>query len=504
MQMHLFGIYRLFLLTRIGFLYLLVLLLALEILSSPALAQQQTRLRLFRERQISSGYFEGVDVSSPLYMPLVGGPKAGRRYINLPPRSGTYRRWRTFLADSHYGIKILKLQKCEDCHPQQSHDNHTVRARITCFQCHGDEPIAGINHYFSSMNSTRRHSYVCAKCHEGANNSYATYVVHAPNPAVATTRNSFPMLFYAFWIMVAVAAGTFAAFLPHTLLWGYRDLMTSHRRKDERRIRRFSLGQRLFHFLLMLSFLTQAATGLSRMYIETQWGRSLASFFGGYQWALTIHKWVGVFMLVLFGVHLIYVLRKIEWRRLPKSLIGPDTLLPRWSDVRQALQHVGWFLGRSTPPQFDRWGYWEKFDYWAVFWGMAILGVTGLILAYSLESTRFLPGWTLNVAFWIHRIEALLAIGHVVIIHFFIAHLRRHSFPMDRAMFEGTVSLDAARQEKPAWIARLEQNGELETILVPKANRNLRLLYYLIGFTAVGVGLFLLIGGLVHSPYITW
>jgi len=208
--------------------------------------------------------------------------------------------------------------------------------------------------------------------------------------------------------------------------------------------------------------------------------------------------------LVLFGVHLLYLFSKFEWRRFPRSLIGPDTLLPRWSDVRQALQHVGWFFGKSTPPQFGRWGYWEKFDYWAVFWGMAILGGTGLILAYSLVSTRILPGWTLNVAFWIHRIEALLAIAHVVIIHFFIAHLRRHSFPMDRAMFEGTVSLAAARQEKPAWIARLEQNGELETILVPKANRNLRLLYYLIGFTAVGVGLFLLIGGLVHSPYITW
>lgn len=156
------------------------------------------------------------------------------------------------------------------------------------------------------------------------------------------------------------------------------------------------------------------------------------------------------------------------------------------------------------PPQFDRWGYWEKFDYWAVFWGMAILGGTGLILAYSLYSTRFIPGWTLNVAFWIHRLEALLAIGHVFIIHFFIAHIRRHSFPMDRAMFEGTVSLDAARQEKPAWIARLEQNGELEAVLAPKPNRKLRFLYYLIGFAAVGVGLFLLIGGLVQSRHITW
>ena len=481
-----------------------VLLLTLGAIALPSYAQEEARQRIFRERQISSGYFEEVDVTSFFYMPLVGGPKPGRRYLNLPPRAGTFRRWRTFLADSHYGIKILKLQKCEDCHPEQNRNHHTIRARITCFQCHGREPIAGISHYFSSMNPTRRHSYVCAKCHEGANNSYATYVVHSPNPMAPAALETFPMLFWSFWLIFTVAAGTFAVFLPHTFLWGLRELISGHKEKDERRIIRFSLGQRLFHFLLMLSFLTQAATGFSRMFIETHWGGALAAFFGGYNSALIIHKWVGIFMLVLFGAHLLYILWKIRWRRFAAYLKGPDSLLPRWADVRQAFQHVGWFLGRSEAPAFDRWGYWEKFDYWAVFWGMAILGGTGLILAYSIGTTRFIPGWALNVAFWIHRIEALLAIAHIFIIHFFIAHLRRHSFPMDRAMFEGSVSLDAAREEKPAWIERLEQTGKLETALVPSVNRYMRLLYYLIGFSAVAVGLFLLIGGLVNSPQITW
>ncbi len=138
MPNHLPSIHRFSLLKKIGLLHLLVLPLALEFLSNPALGQEQPRQRLIRERQVSSGYFEDVDVSSPFYVPLVGGPKAGRRYINIPPRSGTYRLWRTFLADSHYGIRILKLQKCQDCHPQQSRDNHTVRAKITCFQCHGN------------------------------------------------------------------------------------------------------------------------------------------------------------------------------------------------------------------------------------------------------------------------------------------------------------------------------------------------------------------------------
>lgn len=66
---------------------------------------------------------------------------------------------------------------------------------------------------------------MCAKCHEGASASYASYVVHAPNPALASTLKTFPILFYVFWIMVVIAVGTFVIFLPHTILWGIRELL---------------------------------------------------------------------------------------------------------------------------------------------------------------------------------------------------------------------------------------------------------------------------------------
>ena len=149
--------------------------------------------------------------------------------------------------------------------------------------------------------------------------------------------------------------------------------------------------------------------------------------------------------------------------------VGPDSLVPRPADIVQFFKHIGWFLVIGKAPEFDRWGYWEKFDYFAVFWGMIILGTTGLLLAFPLSSTKVIPGWGLNVAFWIHRIEALLAMAHLFIIHFFIAHLRRHNFPMDRAIFEGSADLNAARHERPAWIARLEQSGELDSALVSEA-----------------------------------
>lgn len=274
--------------------------------------------------------------------------------------------------------------------------------------------------------------------------------------------------------------------------------------KSKTRIRRFTPEQRGFHLLLILTFLTQAATGLARLYIETAWGKQLAWVFGGYDSCLTVHKYVGIFMILLFLAHIVYVLSKVDWKRFPASISGPDSLVPGKKDLKDFFLHVGWFLNFTRGPEFDRWGYWEKFDYWAVFWGIPLLGITGLLLAYPLAASRIMPGWGLNVALWIHRIEAILAMCHVFIIHFFIGHLRRHNFPMDRAMFEGSADLEATRHERPSWVARLQQAGALDSLLMPEVTGNLRAAYYLLGYLFLAIGLFLLIGGLVNSPYITW
>ena len=271
-----------------------------------------------------------------------------------------------------------------------------------------------------------------------------------------------------------------------------------------KRIKRFTPVQRFFHLLLMLSFLTQGATGLSRLYMKTNWGQWINGLFGGYESALVVHIYIGIFMIFGFMVHTVYMLTKIDWKRFPAGLFGPDSIVPSVRDIKDFFGHVGWFFGVRKLPQFDRWGYWEKFDYWAVFWGMVIIGGTGLLMAYPLLSTRYMPGWGLNVALWVHRIEAFLAMAHVFIIHFFIAHLRRHNFPMDRAMFEGSMALDAVRHEKPAWIRRLEKGGDLEGMLVAEAMSGQRTVYYIFGYAAVTVGFFLLIGALVNSPYIVW
>lgn len=265
------------------------------------------------------------------------------------------------------------------------------------------------------------------------------------------------------------------------------------------RLIRFTPVQKTFHALLMLTFLVQAVTGMARMYIETAWGRTIASPFGGYDGCLTVHKYVGLFMLFLFACHLVYALFVV----FAEKTDARDTLWPRAGDAAQFLAHIRWVFG-GKPPRFERWGYWEKFDYWAVFWGMVVLGLTGLMLYSPLDTTAWFKGWTLNVALWVHRIEASLAMLHIFIIHFAIAHLRRHSFPMDTAMFRGDADLNATKRERPAWIERLRSTGKLDDRVSADVPVARSLVSYVVGLSAVFLGIYLVVGGLMNAFRVSW
>ena len=204
----------------------IAILLALLLLPDVVFAQEEvaSAIRRYKEYEVSTGYYEEYEVLPRRQRPFVEVPGVRRGIFPYSPTAANVR-VRTRLADSHQGIKFYQRRRCEDCHVKEIRDIHTVRANLTCRQCHGGEPVASIAHIYSPLNPLRRHAYVCAKCHEGASASYASYVVHAPNPALASTLKTFPILFYAFWIMVFIAVGTFVVFLPHTILWGIRELL---------------------------------------------------------------------------------------------------------------------------------------------------------------------------------------------------------------------------------------------------------------------------------------
>ena len=500
----------------------------LAVFPEPARTQEEVASHIARYRErVRTGYYEGYEVKpreltsydlmrNGIYegnevIPLkrardqVRAPGIMPSAILLSPTAAEVR-IRSRLPDAHAGIKFYEQSTCIECHPRQARSVHTDRGGINCRQCHGPEPIPAINHYYSLMNPIRRHAYVCAKCHEGANDLYAMYVVHEPPAGALTTLESFPLLFYTSWGMLLLLVGTLAFFIPHSLMVGFRELFEKKKAHVKKiptiYIKRFSKFQRVFHLFLMLTFLIQASTGLSRMFIITGWGEKLSNFFGGYETAYLIHCTGGVLMMLGFAVHIIILMTKIDRRNLIKSLIGPDSMVPTFQDAKHLWQRIRWFFGLGPPPKLDRWAYWEKFDYWAVFWGIPLLGGTGLMLMFPFLTSQILPGWTLNIAALLHRAEALLAISYVFIVHFFIGHLRPLSFPMSEAMFSGSVPLEEAREEKQAWVERLTKEGKIELAGVNPPARWFRTLYFIFGYTALGFGLYILINGIYYSRYI--
>jgi len=170
----------------------------------------------------STGYFRDSD-SLPGSYRIYQTEQAGRLW-GLGPGGGEVRR-SSFSPDAHEGVDGYGWQSCASCHDEQRYSLHSSRGNVTCVQCHRGEPIAGIQHYYSAMNPIRRHAYVCAKCHEGASASFATYVIHEPPPLARSTREEFPLFYYGVWFMVILAGGVFAIFIPYVTLWGFRELV---------------------------------------------------------------------------------------------------------------------------------------------------------------------------------------------------------------------------------------------------------------------------------------
>ncbi len=135
-------------------------------------------------------------------------------------------------------------------------------------------------------------------------------------------------------------------------------------------------------------------------------------------------------------------------------------MMPNRRDLTELVGTLKWFVGLGERPAYGRWTYWEKFDYFAVFWGIAVIGSTGLTLWFPVFFTRFLPGSFLNVATIIHSDEALLATGFIFTVHFFNTHLRPEKFPMDITVFTGRMPLEELERDKPREYEALVASGQ--------------------------------------------
>jgi len=413
-------------------------------------------------------------------------------------------------------FKLLNPEECGVCHRQNLHTyRDTYHGQVTqlgythtakCYDCHGSHEILQVDDPKSTVHTDNRLE-TCRECHDGKKMPLATagFISFGPH-AHANDRDRYPEMWFASRFMVALLLGVFAFFWLHSGLWYYREWQDRKAGGQVRvvqteaigidatkHVRRFSLGWRIAHLVFAIVTMTLVLTGTTALYAHSGWAPVVAKLFGGAQAVGLVHRVAAALFLGIFFIHFVYVMQHLL-RKPGFKWFGSDSLIPNWKDLKDCWGMFKWFVGKGPRPLFDRWAYFEKFDYWAVFWGVTIIGASGLLLAFPHVTGTFLPGWVFNVATLVHGEEAFLAAVFLFTVHFFNNHFRPDKLPPpDIVMFTGTQSIEEFRRDHPAHYLRLVESGELKNYLVDAPSRPMTRGSKILGLVLIAIGLGLLL-----------
>lgn len=411
------------------------------------------------------------------------------------------------IADPTVGTaRLASAGTCGECHTEYlttfrdsfhgKANNLGFAVAATCADCHTPHKNLSAEDPRSSVHPDNL-TATCSNCHAGVTASLLSF---DPHNDPADPNDNFYV--YVIWVfMTGLLIGVFGFFGLHDLLWLQRALvgvMRGEFREEENPgepyVWRFNTMNMATHIVIIVTFLLLALTGLPLKFHNATWAQSLMNLLGGVESSQFIHRVaaIGTFGYMLFHVGNIFSRWAVKRER--GLFWGPNSMMPQPKDVRDIAANFRYFVYAGGPPAYDRWNYIEKFDYLAVFWGVMIIGLSGLMLWFPMIFTSFLPGWTINAAYVIHSDEALLATGFIFIFHFFHTHLRPESFPMDTVVFTGRMSLSRFMSERPLEYQRLVDEGKLEEYLAEPPTWQERRRAYIWGTIFLSIGVLLAVG----------
>jgi cytochrome b subunit of formate dehydrogenase len=231
---------------------------------------------------------------------------------------------------------------------------------------------------------------------------------------------------------------------------------------------RFNAFHRWMHFLVFVSFTVLVFTGMPLKYKDTEWAGWVMDAIGGVTAAGVYHRIAAIITVAYWLAEVTFMIVSIVRHR-GRGVFGPGSMMFNKKDLRDIAGMFAWFFGKGAKPQFDRYTYWEKFDFTSLVLGTVIIGTTGFMMWFPLETTKVAPGIILNIALVIHSNEALLAMGVIFIfVHFFSAHIKPESFPLDKVIFTGSLPVEHYKAERPLEYARRVREGTLDEVLVER------------------------------------
>jgi cytochrome b subunit of formate dehydrogenase len=411
-------------------------------------------------------------------------------------------------------FRLQLASGCGNCHTQLSQQYAlSMHGQLTelgyapaaeCSDCHGAHEILAVSDPNSTLSAENRRA-TCMKCHPHAAANFLQFDPHADY--LSAERN--PLLHFVYTVLMTLLITTFVVFGVHSAVWLVRAVIDVYQHGRPQGIvpgrpgyQRFAPFHRIAHTILLIAFMGLAATGMPLKYSHHPWAKDVAFYLGGFE---STSFWHRCFALVTFGCFIAYVVQLVRnYRRGRrrgvsrwKIIFGPDSPIPNFRDLKDFGRMVGWFAGLCRKPTFDRWAYWEKFDFWGALADVVIIGSTGLVLWFPNFFCFFLPGDVLNIAKVIHSTQALLATGFVFAIHFFSVHLRAEKFPADLSMLTGFVSEKEMEEERPDWLERLRREGRLDELRATIPSRKRIWTNLALGYVALAGGMVILIGMVV-------
>lgn len=304
-----------------------------------------------------------------------------------------------------------------------------------CIDCHSTHKILPEEHPESSVNDANVLE-TCQKCHTDATPIFAQSYSHITQNEEARKVEGVVTSFY-FWMIVLVIGGM----VLHNILIFVFELRK--RKSSERKevvIPRFTTNEVVQHIILFTSFFALAITGFALKYPQSWWADGL------YQLGMTesvrqlIHRISAVVMMTLGIYHIIYLFVTKRGKEVLRHLV------PRLDDGKEAFQNMLYYFKlRKRPPEFSKFDYTEKAEYWALIWGTVIMGITGLILWFPTLVGDWAPLWLIKVSEIIHFYEAILASLAILVWHWFFVIFRPSEYPMSFVWIDGKMSLHRYR-----------------------------------------------------------
>ena len=313
-----------------------------------------------------------------------------------------------------------------------------------CASCHGVHNILPSRDPRSTINHANL-AKTCGQCHPGANEKFISFKVHSDGVAKADFSSKvigYISKFYV-WMIIGVIGGM----VLHNLIV-FRKKLILHRIGQPRILFRMTRGQRVQHIILLSSFFILVLTGFALRY-PSSW---LGTLFVNEAVRSIVHRVAGVVLIAVSLFHLWYVVKDPDGRRMIQDM------LPDWKDVTDARDAFRYYLGYSDQrPLFRRFTYAEKAEYWALVWGMFVMGSTGLMVWFKVGVGERVPGWWIDVALTIHWYEAVLATLAIIVWHLYGVMFDPDAYPMNWAWYDGKMSVESYEHEHPLDLLAIEK-----------------------------------------------